>query len=57
MNLQWDLEKRKMSKCPVCNHKLYGEKGKKRWCQFCGYNNDPDYVKIEQQKDEQQKDI
>jgi hypothetical protein len=46
-----------MSKCPVCNHKLYGEKGKKRWCQFCGYNNDPDYVKIEQQKDEQQKDI
>lgn len=29
------------NKCPVCNHKLYGEIGKKRWCKFCGYKHDP----------------
>jgi len=32
-----------MKKCPICNHKLYGEEGKKRWCKFCGFVNDPNY--------------
>jgi len=30
-----------MLKCPVCNHKLYGEEKGKRYCKFCGYTNDP----------------
>jgi hypothetical protein len=34
-----------MQKCPNCNHKLYGEEKRKRWCKFCGYNNDPDYLR------------
>jgi hypothetical protein len=28
-----------MKKCPVCNHKLYGEEGGPRNCRFCGYTN------------------
>jgi len=39
-----------MKKCPTCNHKLYGEEGKKRWCNNCGYNNDPEYLKEQNEK-------
>ena len=33
-----------MQKCPICDHKLYGEEGGKRWCKKCGYSNDPNYL-------------
>lgn len=33
-----------MKKCPICNHKLYGEEKGKRYCPFCGYLNDPRYL-------------
>jgi len=41
---------KKMKKCPTCNHKLYGKEGKKRWCNNCGYNNDPEYLKEQNEK-------
>ena len=40
-----------MKKCPSCDHKLYGEDGEKRNCKFCGYNNDPNYHKQEENGD------
>ncbi len=33
-----------MNKCPICDHKLYGEEGKKRFCKNCDYSNDPNYL-------------
>lgn len=47
-----------MKKCPICNHKLYGEKGKERSCKYCGYVNKLSEVigipKIEQLSNKQE---
>jgi len=34
-----------MKICPVCNHKLYGEQGKGRFCKLYGDINDLNYLR------------
>jgi len=41
-----------MNKCPNCNHKLYGEKGHKRYCKHCGYSHNPKFLEEKWQEEQ-----